>query len=141
VDEFRDTGANIETVLVVDGDVLIRLAICEYLRRCSFRVLEAANAEEAITIVQKDNIRIDVVLSDVQLSGSMDGFGLSRWIRTHRSEVEVLLSGTAKRAVDAAAELCERGPILGKPYDPQIVHDRIRKLLAARAKQDDREKT
>jgi CheY-like chemotaxis protein len=134
--EFHDPGANVETVLVVDGDALIRLAISEYLRHCGYRVFEAVSADEAITVLRKDNIRIDVVLSDVEMAGSMDGFGLARWVRTHRPSVNVLLAGTPKRAVDAAGDLCESGPMLGKPYDPQNVHDRIKKLLAARARQE-----
>jgi DNA-binding NtrC family response regulator len=134
--EYRDAAANLETVIVVDGDVLIRLAISEYLRHCGYRVLEAVSADEAITILRKDNIRVDVVLTDVQTTGSMDGFGLSQWVRKNRPGVDVLLAGTPKRAVDAASGLCESGPMLGKPYDPQIVHDGIKKLLAARARQE-----
>ena len=36
-----------ETVLVIDGDALVRIPICQYLRDCGYRVLEAANADEA----------------------------------------------------------------------------------------------
>ena len=46
----------------------------------------------------------------------------------------MILAGTAERAANAAAELCEDGPMLMKPYDPQIVLDHIKQLLAARAR-------
>jgi hypothetical protein len=52
----------------------------------------------------------------------------------NRASVDVLLACTPKHAVDAASDLCESGPMLGKPHDPQFVHERIKKLLAARAR-------
>jgi hypothetical protein len=62
----------------------------------------------------------------------MSGFALSQWARTLRPGLEVVLAGTMERAAEAAAELCEDNPLLKKPYDPQIVVDRIKQLLAAR---------
>ena len=123
-----------ETVLVVDEEVLIRTSISEYLRDCGYRVLEAAGAAEALTILQKADIEIEVVLSDIEMQGSMDGFGLARWVRANRPGLDVVLVGTPERAANAAAELCEDGPMLSKPYEPQIVVDRIKQLLAARAR-------
>jgi hypothetical protein len=42
-----------------------------------------------------------------------------------------------ERAAEAAAELFEDNPLLKKPYDPQIVVDRIKQLLAARKRKSD----
>jgi CheY-like chemotaxis protein len=122
----------IETVLVVEDEVLIRMAISEYLRQCGYRVLEAANSDEALVILRKEDIQVDVLLTDIDMPGSMSGFGLSQWARTLRPGLEVVLAGTMERAAEAAAELCEDNPLLKKPYDPQIVVDRIKQLLAAR---------
>jgi hypothetical protein len=65
------------------------------------------------------------------MPGSVDGFELAKWIREHRSGLDVMLAGTVSRAVNAAKELCDANP-LPKPYTSQAVHDRIRRLLAAR---------
>jgi DNA-binding response OmpR family regulator len=119
------------SVLVVDNEILERLAICDYLRECGFRVIEAANSDEALIALQKADLAVDVILSDVELPGSLDGFGLARWVREHRPSLPIILAGTAARAADAAGDLCEQGPMLAKPYDPQIVHDRIRRTLAS----------
>lgn len=124
----------VETVLVVEDEVLIRLTISDYLRHCGYRVLEAANATEALTILEKADIEIDVVLSDIEMPGSMDGFGLAQWVRANRTGLDVVLVGTVERAANAAAELCEEGPTLAKPYEPQIVVERIRRLLATRSR-------
>jgi CheY-like chemotaxis protein len=40
-----------ETVLVVEDDVLIRMPISQYLRDCGYRVIEAANADEAMAVL------------------------------------------------------------------------------------------
>jgi CheY-like chemotaxis protein len=126
----------LETVLVVEDEVLIRLVISEYLRDCGYRVIEAASADEALIVLDQADLVIDIVLSDVEMPGSMDGFGLARWIRTHRKGLEVILVGNSQRAAEAAAELCEAGPDLAKPYEPQIAVDRIRQLLAKRKRNE-----
>jgi DNA-binding NtrC family response regulator len=121
-----------ETILVVEDEVFVRMTIAEYLRHCGFKVIEAANADEAMVVLQNAEIRVDVVFSDIEMPGSMDGFALSRWVREERPDVDVILAGSVKRAVTAATELCDEGP-LPKPYESQLVTDRIRRLIAARA--------
>jgi CheY-like chemotaxis protein len=118
-----------EMILVVEDEVLIRMVISEYLRECGFKVIEAANADEAIIILEQANLKIDIVFSDIEMPGSMDGFGLSRWLRHNKPELKVILAGTVTRAANAAADLCDEGPTLAKPYEPRAVVDRIRRLL------------
>jgi hypothetical protein len=45
----------------------------------------------------------------------------------------VLLAGSISRAAEMAGEVCEDGPQLAKPFEPQAVVDRIKRLKAARA--------
>ena len=127
----RERLTSVETVLVVDTDVLIRIPLCQYLRDCGYRVFEAASADE-VTILQKPNIQVDVILSDIDLSGTANGFAFAILARLARPGVEVVLVGSPKRAVDAAAKLCDQGPMLTKPYDHQLVLAHIKRLLAAR---------
>jgi DNA-binding response OmpR family regulator len=127
-------AAQPETILVVEDEILIRMLIAGYLRDCGFKVIEAANGDEAFVVLQQADVAIDIVLSDVDLPGTLDGFGLAQWIRQNRPGMDVILAGSPARAVNAAADLCESGPTLSKPYEPQIVLDEIRRLLAARAR-------
>lgn len=123
-------GVPLQTVLVVEDEVLIRLVIAEYLRECGYRVHEAVNADEAMEILQSSEVSVDVVFSDVEMPGGMDGFGLARWIRANKPGVQVILTSGAERSADIAATLCEAGPLLRKPYPSQEVVDRIRQLAA-----------
>ena len=110
--------------------MLIRLVIAEYLRECGYRVHEAANADEALAVLEEPNVAVDIVFSDVLMPGSMDGFGLARWIRANRPQIDVVLTSGIDRSAEIAGVLCEAGPLLEKPYEPQSVVDRIKQLLA-----------
>jgi DNA-binding response OmpR family regulator len=133
-DDDGATAAPAQTVLVVDDEVLVRLVIAAYLRDCGYRVIEAADATEAMVALEQDQAgAVGVVLSAVALTGEHDGFALAHWIRRHRPGCEVMLAGTVARAADVAGDLCEQGPMLARPYEPQIVLDRIRRLLARRS--------
>jgi DNA-binding response OmpR family regulator len=125
--------AGADCVLVAEDEVLIRMMIAQYLRDCGYRVIEAATTDEAIAVLEHDDLAVEIVLSDVEMPGKLDGFGLAQWVREHRPGLHVILVGTPSRAAEVAGELCESGPMLGKPYEPQIVVDRIRRLLGERA--------
>jgi DNA-binding NtrC family response regulator len=128
-DELRKFAG---TILVVEDEVLIRLVIAEYLRDCGYRVFEAAHADEALLVLRQSERPIDVVFTDVEMPGSMDGFGLAQWVRANAPDIDVILAGSVNRAVQAASDLCDQQDHVPKPYDPQSVHDRIRRLLASR---------
>jgi len=121
------------SILVVEDEVLIRMVIADYLRRCGYKVIEAAGADEAVAVLGREDVVLDVVLSDVEMPGTMDGFALARWIRARRPGLPVVLVGSPQRAAEAAGDLCENGPMLAKPYDPQLAANRIKQLLAAHA--------
>jgi DNA-binding NtrC family response regulator len=123
------TKAKTDTVLLVESEILVRAVLAEYLRQCGYQVVEAVNGEEALLVLQSP-IEISVVLSAVEMPGSIDGFALATWVRRHRTDVRVILAGNPRRAADAAGDLCQSGPLLSKPYEPQAVVERIRRLLA-----------
>jgi DNA-binding response OmpR family regulator len=114
-----------DTVLIVDGNVLVRTQVAEYLRTCGFRVLEALNSDEALIVLQRSSETIRVVLSDAE-----QGFVLSRWLRAHSPQIRIVLIGSLERAAQAAAELCESGPMEKRPYDPQLLIQEIKASLA-----------
>lgn len=118
------------TVMVVDTDVLVRMALASYLRECGYRVFEAESAAEAITVLGQPKLHVDVVLTYAEMPGSANGYALKEWIAKQRPEVRTLLAGTPKQAADKAGELCDEGPQLTKPFDPQLVERRIRMLIA-----------
>ena len=121
-----DPGVDI--VMVVESEVLVRHALAEYLRHCGYRVIEAASTQEAMTLLNNATVSVDVVFSAVEIEGPVDGFGLSKWVRENRPGVQVVLSGSVVKSAHAAGDLCEEGPHLTKPYEPQQVVEWIKKL-------------
>jgi DNA-binding response OmpR family regulator len=128
----------IPCVVIVESDILIRHPLAEYLRECGYRVLQAASTDEArkLFIQRRRRIAIDSILLDIAAPGGENAFALARWIRHNQPTVQVILAGTLEAVTEKAGELCENGPPLSKPYDHQLVADRIRRLLAARDRTD-----
>jgi DNA-binding NtrC family response regulator len=117
-------------VLLVEGDIVVRHPLAEYLRKCGFTVFEASNGEEAKRALTTPSIQIEVVLADMTTEGS--GFALQHWINEHNHSAEVILAGSIEKAVDRAASICRDGPALAKPYEHHLVLDHIRRALARR---------
>jgi CheY-like chemotaxis protein len=118
-----------DTVLVAESDVMVRLGLAEYLRHCGYRVIEAASADEAMAVLTAmPEISLDVVLTAVELEGSSDGFALSKWVHANRPGLEVVLAGSIARAAHEAGELCDEGPHVRRPYEPEQVVEWIKRL-------------
>jgi DNA-binding response OmpR family regulator len=118
------------TILVVEPDILVRMIIADYLRSCGYRVIEAVTADDVATVLGTQQ-KIDLVFAEIQLGGSMDGFGLARWVREKHPGVDVILASGIAKAAEQAANLCDEGPV-EKPYQPQEVVRRINILLERR---------
>ena len=120
------------SVLIVDGDIVSRHVVADYLRQCGYDVVEAANTNEAMIALQEITLSIDIILCEVTAVGPQSCFELSNWVRAHRPELEVKLAGGLEMTAHAAAELCETGPHLKRPYEPSAVVDYIKRLRASR---------
>lgn len=136
MDVFQERGGPIgviqdiePTVLVVEDDVLIRLVIGEHLRDCGYRVIEAESGDEAMEMLARTDLPIDLVFSDVQMPGEVDGFDLARWVRRERPMMRVILTSGVAKLCDAAEYLETDGPLMEKPYGAADVERRIRKIL------------
>lgn len=121
------------SVLIVDGDIISRHVIADYLRHCSYGVVEAATIDEAFVALGEPTLSIDVILCDVSALGSQRGFELASWVRSNRPELEVRLAGGARMAAETATELCESGPEVRPPDDHQAIVDYINRLRASRS--------
>lgn len=130
VTEPRERGADLArfaTVLVVEDEPMIRLSIVECLRDHSFIVLEAEHGEQAKQLFQ-GGATIDVVFTDVQMPGSIDGLDLARWLRANHPHVDILITSGVAEKTNSAAEVCAAASVFAKPYDHDAVAARISAL-------------
>ncbi|MCV0393896.1 MAG: response regulator [Rhizobiaceae bacterium] len=103
----HEAGTDTRVVLLADDEPLICFDIAEELRRLGYHVLEAANADEAIEVLQS-TARIDLVVTDVRMPGIRDGLDVARAVREKRPGVRtIVMSGHLvpleehKRLIDA----------------------------------------
>jgi len=122
-----------ETILLAEDEAGIRAMTRAYLEGLGYRVLEAANGTEAITLAKEYRGTIDLVLTDVMMPG-MRGDAVVKAIRQERPVVQsIFISGFAEGAsIDRSLEVLE------KPFEfPDLAH-RIRALLdLARSRKSD----
>ena len=124
----RGSDNSTHTILVVEDEVLIRMLVADYLRECGYQVFEAAGVAEAKAVLDADT-PVDLVFTDVNLASEENGFMLASWIRQHHPGTQVLLTSGIANATEKAGDLCESGPLLAKPYTPDVVLQRIQTLL------------
>jgi two-component system, response regulator PdtaR len=118
----------VPAVLVVEDDVLVRTIAAAYLRDSDLEVIEAGSADEAIRLL-KTGLKVGVVFSDVNMPGSMDGFGLASWLCEYHPEIKIILTTGALRTAKQVDEALVRGPVLAKPYHHEELTLRIRGML------------
>jgi len=117
------------TVLVVEDEILVRMPVADYLRECGYRVLEASAAAEAQAVFNAKE-PIEVVISDVNMPGDMNGFALAKWIRQEHPGVKVILTSGITNMARNAEDVCGDGPFLEKPYAYESLVSHIRRLLS-----------
>src|ERR1700760_4144607 len=96
-----------QRLIVVDGDVLVRHVISDYLRTCGYVVIEAATTDEAAIVLDDAALGADAAPCDGDAPGSRSAFQLRAWALQRRPEVQVILAGSTAAAANKAAELCE----------------------------------
>jgi CheY-like chemotaxis protein len=106
---FPDQKEPAPAILIVEDEVLLRMAISDYLQECGFKIYEAGTASEAIEMIESGRFAIDLVFSDIRMPGELDGFGLAQWVRKNRPGLPVILtSGDAKKSEAAKAPELEK---------------------------------
>jgi CheY-like chemotaxis protein len=117
------------TVLLVEDVLLVRILIAELLRERGFDVIEAADGEQAVRVLQADS-PIRVILSDIYMPNTaLDGVGLARWVRSHRPDLKVILGSGVVSTLDPGDAAFHEGPLLRKPYKQEELERRLRAVL------------
>jgi CheY-like chemotaxis protein len=114
-------------VLIVEDEFLLRMNAVDMIRAAGFEVVEAANADEAIDILETRR-DITVVFTDIQMPGSMDGLKLARAVRGRWPPIKIV--ATSGHVDVAETDLPEGGRFLPKPYSPNQIADLLRELIA-----------
>jgi CheY-like chemotaxis protein len=110
-------------ILIVDDEMLIRWGAVQIAEDAGFEVIEAANADEAIEILEnRSDIRI--VFTDIRMPGSMDGLKLARAVRDRWPPIKIIV--TSGHEYPSEDDLPEGGRFFPKPYDPPQIQAALR---------------
>jgi CheY-like chemotaxis protein len=116
-------------VLVVEDEFLLRMDAAEMIADAGFEVVEAADADQAIEVLESRR-DITVVFTDIQMPGSMDGLKLAQAIRGRWPPIKIVT--TSGRANVTESDLPDGGRFLPKPYSPHQLAGVLRELTGGR---------
>src|SRR4051812_49232020 len=95
----QDLGRSKGIVLVVEDEPLVRMFAVDFVQDAGFEVVEAADANQAVAILEA-RTDVGIVFTDVDMPGSMDGMKLARAVRDRWPPIEIIIVSGHKRPVD-----------------------------------------
>lgn len=73
---------------------------------------------------------MDIVFTDMEMPGPVDGFGLVQWLREYRPGLPVLVASGHALTLKLAPQLCDIRSVFATPYDQTRVAAAVAELLA-----------
>ena len=116
-------------VLVVEDDTIIRMCAVDLVLSAGYEALEACDADEAIAALEA-RVDIDLVFTDVQMPGTMDGIKLAHYIRDRWPPVKLIVASGAE--IIEESHLPGGSRFFSKPYDDHAITDAMASLLATK---------
>lgn len=117
----------IAVVLVVEDSAIIRMGAVDLVLSAGYEALEARDADEAIRILESRS-DIDLVFTDVQMPGTMDGIKLCHYIRERWPPVKLIVASGATILEESNLPMGSR--LFSKPYDDHTITDAMARLLS-----------
>ena len=113
---FRSVAGKVATILVVEDEILVRMAAADFLMDAGYLVCGAADAAEAISMLEAGH-EIDVVFTDIRMPGLLNGIGLMRYVKERFPSVAVILNSANIPPRDMLGDTV----FVAKPYLPRTV--------------------
>jgi PAS domain S-box-containing protein len=127
----HDLQGRNETVLLVEDDTDVRGYVAETLRELNYRVIEAYDSTEALAVVAKTSVTIDLLLTDVVMPG-LNGRELANRTRTLRPGLKILfMTGYSQDAIVHQGRLDPDIELMEKPFGRETLAARVRAMLDA----------
>ena len=109
----------VPTILIVDDEEFLLEYVRIVLLRAGFTVLTARSGEEAWQLILNSQNEIRLVLTDIVMPSSFDGFELADRVRRRQPDLPVLfMTGAPLEDSSSADGLVSKRMLLRKPFDP-----------------------
>jgi DNA-binding NtrC family response regulator len=112
-------------VLIVEDETLIRMNVTDELAEYGFEVIEASNAQEALLILSETDA-INVMFTDVDMPGAMDGLMLADQVRDRWPLVRIIV--TSGKHVVLPEHMPDDSRFFSKPYAVTAVAGAMREM-------------
>ncbi|TCR70690.1 response regulator [Rhizobium sp. BK376] len=103
------------TVIIVEDEPLLRMALADALIDEGYDVMEAGNALEAIALLA--NAAFAAVITDIDMPGGLNGLELARIVSSTHHDVALIIASGGHRL--GPEQLPDRARFVSKPYDLQ----------------------
>jgi CheY-like chemotaxis protein len=113
-------------VLVVEDNTIIRMSAVDLVSSAGYDALQASDADEAVQILESRS-DIDLVFTDVQMPGSMDGIELSHYIRERWPPVKLIVA--SGNVLLEENSLPKGSRFFAKPYQDDVIAAAMAGLL------------
>ncbi|MBN1992216.1 MAG: PAS domain S-box protein [Anaerolineae bacterium] len=127
--ETDDLPRGAETILVVEDEAMVRELAVRVLGWQGYTILQAANGREALSLAQKYNGEIHLLLTDMvmpQLGGQL----LANQIKTICPDIKILFtSGYTSQAMVTHEMLFAGAEFIQKPFSPRELAHKVREVL------------
>ncbi len=110
---MRSTVDGQGLVVIAEEDITQRREIVRYLQESDFSVLEAADADEAMTLL-RSHPDVQAFVADSHLSGKRDGYELARVVRERWPAIAVVMMSGHSDA--SSGPIPEGADFIAKPY-------------------------
>jgi len=118
-----------ERILLVDDEESVRAFSAKALRATGYEVFEADGGEEALEVLEDQNFKIDLMISDVAMP-EMDGPSLLKHVRQEMPHLKVIfVSGYAEESVRRDIEDDQSVDFLPKPYSLDQINSKVKEVL------------
>lgn len=108
------------TILVVDDDAPILHCVRRILEQADYIVLTSRSGDHAWNVIDRGQTRVDLVLTDIVMPGSIDGLTLAAKIRQRELKLPVLfVTGALPAGAEDLAEITRKKLLLRKPFSPK----------------------
>lgn len=114
-------------ILVVEDEPLLRMDMSDHLSDQGFHVFEAGDADQAIATLE-NNLDIRLIITDIDMPGSMDGLRLAEAVRDRWPPVKIIVV-SGHRMVEIT-DLPDGSMFFSKPYSPAHIIASMRELLS-----------
>ncbi len=129
-DAPRDEAASgSETIMVVEDDDAVRRLVRDTLEKHGYRLLVAASGPEALSIAERFDRPIDLLITDVVMP-QMSGRQLAERLKAVRPDTQILfISGYTESAIVQTGAQGDENSFLQKPFTPSTLSRTVRELL------------